>query len=85
MGDNGEFFQVVAKSISPVASAVVKFYFTNSKLTYINIFQFSKSRGFKALLPISDTHANEDYYVPIRQTMLIPQEVNSLATQIRAV
>jgi len=29
MGGNGEFFQVVAKSISPVGPAVVKFYFTN--------------------------------------------------------
>jgi len=50
MGGNNKFFQVVAESISPVGSAVIKFYFTNSKLT--NIFQFSKSRGFKALLSL---------------------------------
>ena len=63
------FFHVVAKYIFPAGPAVVKFYFTSSKLRKKK-FQISNSRRSKAPCISSDAHANEDNYVDIRQSTL---------------
>jgi len=61
-GDIG-FFHVVAKYVFPGGPAVVKFYFTNSKLR--KKIQISKTKRPKNRCISSDAHANEDNYVDI--------------------